>query len=308
MIAVTSKSFSKNKELISELKKVFPDEELQLQFGTKGLNQEELIQFLQGCERAIIALEEINKDVLMACPDLKRISKFGVGLNNINLEDCKTCGVEVGWTGGVNRLSVAEMTLGFMLGLSRNLFQASFDMKEGNWNKNGGFQLSGKTIGIIGIGHIGKEVIRLLKPFGCQILVNDIIDQDDYYKKVDVTLVSKDEIYEHADIITIHTPHTSETQNLFNRESFGKCKKTPYIINTARGGIVNQNDLIWALNESLVSGAALDVYEVEPLDQEEIYKNKKIITTPHIGGNAKEAVHMMGLSAIENLKGSNINV
>ncbi len=300
-IAVTSKSFSKNEVLINRLKEKYPNAELQLQLKPKGLKQEELIEFLSGCERAIVALEEINDYILSNCPDLKVISKYGVGLNNINIDDCKKHGVKIGWTGGVNKLSVAEMTLGFMLGLSRNLFTSSYHMNEGNWLKQGGFQLSGKTVGIIGVGHIGKEVIRLIEPFGCKILVNDIIDQAEYYKNAKVEHVDKNEIFKKSHLISVHTPLTTETENLFNLKTLEQCKEKPYIINTARGGIFKEDDLLPAIDKGYISGVAVDAYVAEPLDIEEIYKHKQIITTPHIGGNAAEAVLAMGYSAIDNL-------
>lgn len=300
-IAVTSKSFSKNKVLVDKLKAAFPEAEIKLQLTPKGLTPKELILFLCDCDRAIIALEEINSDILKHCPKLKVISKFGVGLNNINQADCKKFGVKVGWTGGVNKLSVAEMTIGFMLGLSRKLFTGAFNLKEGDWLKDGGFQLTGKTIGIIGIGHIGKEVIRLLTPFNCRILVNDILGQEEYYKMAKVTHTSKDQIFKEAHIITVHTPLTNETNNMFNLESLKKCENTPYLINTARGGIINETELVEAIHQGLILGAAIDPFISEPLDIEEIYQHKSIITTPHIGGNAKEAVLAMGESAIQNL-------
>ena len=300
-IAITSKSFSKNEFLINKIKEEYPEAEIKLQLEPIGLNQDELIEFLADCDKAIVGLEEINEEVLSSCPKLKRVSKFGVGLNNIDKSACEKHNVTIGWTGGVNKLSVAEMALGFMIGMARNLYQSSFYLNEGEWRKNGGYQLSEKTIGIIGVGHIGKEVIRLLKPFDCNILVNDIIDQAEYYESVKVTKTSKEEIYKKCDIITIHTPLTDETKDLFNKTTFALCEKNPYIINTARGGIINEGDVVGAIEANLISGAAIDAYISEPLDIEKIYSNKKIICTPHIGGNAKEAVIAMGLSSIRNL-------
>lgn len=301
-IAITSKSFSKNAILVNQIKEKYPNAELVLQTRPTGLSQEELVVFLQGCEKAIIALEEITEEVLAHCPELKHISKFGVGLNNIDMAACEKHGVTVGWTGGVNKLSVAEMTLGFMLGLSRNLFTSSYEMKQGEWNKNGGFQLSNKTVGIIGVGHIGKEVIRLLKPFKCKVLVNDILDQTEDYLKMGVTPVSKEHIFKESNIISIHTPLTNKTRGLINIKNLENCKLSPFIINTARGGLINEDEIIPALDAGLIKGVALDVYVSEPLDIEAIYKDKRIITTPHIGGNAYEAVMAMGLSAINNLE------
>ena len=299
-IAVTSKSFSKNEILIKELEEKFPNANIKLQNGNKSLDEAELVSFLKDIDLAIIGLDPITDFVLKSSPKLKGISKFGVGLNNVDLKACKNRGVSVGWKGGVNKLSVAEMTLGFMLGLSRNLMRSSIQLSRGEWKKNGGFQLSGKTVGIIGVGHIGKEVIRLLKPFNCKILANDIVpiegvNQDSFI------LSSKEEIYKECDIITLHTPLDASTQNLINIDTMKSFSKSPYIINTARGGIIKEDDISLGLEQGLISGVALDAYEVEPLIKEDLIKNDQVICTPHIGGNSSEAVLAMGRSAIENL-------
>src|SRR3989344_6117802 len=214
-IAVTSKTFSNTPELAGELGKYFSD----IRFNRdRNLTGDDLAAFIGDSEGAIVALEMVDAEVLEQCPNLKMISKFGVGLDNIDLEACKGHSVEVGWTGGLNRLSVAEMTLGFMLALSRNLFKTSHELKSGTWDKDGGVQLSLRTVGIIGVGIVGKEVIRLLKPFDCKILVNDIIDQRDYYNAEGVTEASKEEIFSQADMITIHTPLTPETRHMVNKK------------------------------------------------------------------------------------------
>jgi len=298
-IVITSPSFSKNKHLVKEVLRFFPN----AKFNTEGtlFTKKELIEFLKGYECAIVGLDKIDSEVLDNCPELKYISKYGVGLDNIDLEECEKRDIGIGWTGGVNKLSVAEMTLGFMLSLSRNLYTTSNELKNGIWNKSGGFQLSGKTVGIIGIGHIGKEVARLLKPFGCKILVNDIINQTKYYQENGLIETTKDEIFKNADVITIHTPLTFEMKYLINKETLSMMKPNAIVINTARGGIINQDDLKWALKNDIISGAAIDAYEVEPPEDEEFVSLPNLITTPHIGGNAQEAVKAMGLAAIENV-------
>jgi len=210
--------------------------------------------------------------------------------------------VAVGWTGGVNKLSVAEMTLGFMLMSTRNLYATSNELKNSIWNKSGGFQLSGKNVGIIGLGYIGKELVRLLKPFGCKILVNDIINQDKYYKENNLKETSKEQIFKTSDIVTIHTPYNHTTNNMINIEVLKSMRNSAYIINTSRGGIVNEADLKHALQNNIILGAAIDVYLEEPPTDQEFLKLPNLICTPHIGGNAKEAVEAMGISAIEHLK------
>lgn len=299
-IAVTSKSFSKNTHLKQQLLNVFPN--VKFNYADKKLTPFETIEFLQDCEGAIVALEEINEWVLSQLPKLKIIAKYGVGLDNIDLNACKKHGVHIGWTGGVNKASVAEMTLGFMLMLSRNLYTTSNQLKEGIWNKSGGSSLYGKTIGIIGVGHIGKEVIQLLKPFGCTILVNDIIDQTPYYSKQNALQCSKEEIFQRSDIITLHTPSTEHTFHLVNAKTLSLMKPTAYIINTARGDIINLHDLKSALQLGSIAGAAIDVYDTEPPQDRELLSLPNLICTPHIGGNAHEAVVAMGESAIIHLK------
>lgn len=299
-IAVTSKSFSKNDYLINELKKYFM--EVRLNLTGSLLEGDELIEFLQDCDGVIVALEQITPEVIDSLPKLKIISKFGVGLNNIDLEYCKQKDIRVGWTAGVNKTSVAEMTLGFMLMLIRNLYITSNKLSKGIWDKDGGFSLYGKTIGIVGAGHIGKEVINLLKPFNCNILVNDIINQNEYYLQNNLTEVCFDEIIKQSDILSIHTPLTGKTHNLINKDVFSKMKNSSFLINTARGGIVNLVDLKDALKTNKISGAAIDVYNSEPPEDSELLSLANLICTPHIGGNSNEAVVSMGESAIKHIK------
>jgi D-3-phosphoglycerate dehydrogenase len=193
------------------------------------------------------------------------------------------------------------MAIAFMIMLCRNLYTSSVQHKSGTWSRNGGMNLRGKTVGIIGMGNIGKEVARLLKPFKCKVLVNDIVDQGEYYKKNKLREASKDEIYQEADFITIHTPLTDLTKYLINKGVLLKMKRSSYLINTARGAIVKQPDLKWALQNNIITGAALDVYDEEPPQDKEFLNLPNLICTPHIGGNSEESVLAMGRSAIKHL-------
>ena len=299
-IVATSPSFSKNSVLQKEIFTYFPEAKLNLE--GKRFNQDELIAFIKDADAVIVGLEPINEEVLDACPKLKMVSKYGVGLNNIDLEACKKRDITIGWTGGVNKLSVAEMALGFMLMFARNLFMTTNELKSGIWNKSGGFQLTGKTVGIIGVGHIGKELVRLLKPFKCEILVNDIIEQDDYYAEQHLIEVSKEELYRRSDFISIHTPQDKTTYNFIGLNEMKQMKETAYLLNTARGGLINETDLKYALQNAIIAGAAIDAYVEEPPTDKEFLELPNLICTPHIGGNAKEAVEAMGLSAIKHLR------
>ncbi len=298
-VKVSTLAFSNNQYLVNSLLAEFPDAIV----NTAGVRMkgDVLLDYFSDAEAAIVGLEPITAEFLDKLPALRFIAKYGVGLDNIDLEACKERNVTIGWTGGVNKRSVAEMALGFMLALSRNLYITSNQLKQLNWNKDGGTQLTGKTVGIIGLGHIGKELIKLLQPFNCIILVNDIVDIAEYADTHNLFCVSKDVLYSEADIISIHTPFTSATANLVNADIFKKMKSTALLINTARGGIVNEDDLKNALDKNIIAGAALDVYKSEPPVNKELLSLPNLICTPHTGGNSYEAVVAMGKSAISHL-------
>lgn len=298
-VSVSTVAFSTNAFLVEKLLSVFPEAKVNSS-GTR-ITGEALIDFFHDAEGVIVGLERIDHTILDRLPNLKIIAKYGVGLDNIDLDACAQRGVVVGWTGGVNKRSVAEMVLGFMLALCRNLYITSNQLKQFIWNKSGGTQLSGKTIGLIGLGNIGKEVVQLLQPFQCQILANDIVDVSYFASRQQVKMVSKEELYKHSDIISIHTPLTQDTINLIDLIAMKKMKRTAFLINTARGEIVNETDLKYALQNHIIAGAALDVYSAEPPTDLELLRLPQLICTPHTGGNACEAVIAMGMSAIDHL-------
>jgi phosphoglycerate dehydrogenase-like enzyme len=299
-VAVTSSSYSANEILERETTTVFPH--ARLNEAKRKLQGEELAEFIGDAEGLIIGLERVDEGLLRKCPNLRVIAKYGVGIDNIDFEACRQRSVAVRWTPGINRGSVAELTLAFMIMLSRNIYSTSLQMRQGVWHKNGGYDLSEKTVGIIGVGNIGKEVARLLQVFHCPVLVNDIIDQGSYYRDNGLIEVSKEEIYREADIVTLHTPLTSLTRHLINSDTLGMMKKTAFLINVARGGIVAKDDLKRALKEGIIAGAALDVYEEEPPEDQELLTLPNLICTPHIGGNTRGAVLALGRSALLHLR------
>lgn len=300
LIKVASPSFSANKHLREELLKSFP----RSVFNRSGarMDKKDLAAFLGNAQGAIIGLESVDAEVLRACPRLKAVAKYGVGLDNIDQKACAGLGVGVYAPAGVNKLSVAELTLGLMLALCRNFFRTAVELKHGSWHKDGGCELSGKSVGIIGAGHVGKEVIRLLKPFGCRILVNDIVDQAAYYRRNRCRPASKAEIFKRSDVVTLHTPLTPLTRGMMGRRALGLMKETAFLINTARGPLVAQSELKRALKNGIIAGAAIDVYDEEPPRDKGLLALPNLIATPHIGGNSREAVLGMGRWAIRRLE------
>lgn len=299
-ICVSAVSFSNDALLVETLKKSFSN--VIVNTSGKRFTDAELIEYLMPADAAIIGIEKLNKHVLDHLPRLKVISKFGVGLDNIDIAYAQTLGKKVLYRPGVNRRSVAELALSLMIGIARNVLVTTSQMRSGIWEKNGGFQLSGKVVGVIGCGHIGSELLRLLQPFGCRLLVNDIVDKRDLCSDLGASQVELMQLVESADFISIHTPLTDATWHLFDVATLSRCKPGCIIINTARGGIVDENALYHSLRDRRIGAAALDVFETEPLADSALTGLANFFGTPHIGGNAKEAVYAMGQAAIECLE------
>lgn len=306
-LTITSPSFCKHPVLISEIKTLFPNFKFKLNTDGLKLSGQDLICFLQEADIWLVGTEKVDEAVLTACPQIKIIAKYGVGLDNIDFEACEKLGVKVLYTQGVNAQSVAELALGNILMLLHNSYVTSNLLKQGVWHKSGGYQLYGKTVGIIGVGHVGKKLINLLKPFDCKILVNDIVDQSEYYQSVGAQYAELSTLLAESDIVSLHVPLTDQTKYLITRQELNLMKRSAYLINTSRGSVVNQQDLAWALKNNFIAGGAMDVYEQEPCEDLCLLTIPNLITTPHIGGNAEEAVLAMGRGAMrvlyENLVG-----
>jgi phosphoglycerate dehydrogenase-like enzyme len=299
-IKVTSRSFSRHPILKQELLDIFPNSVFNSDGPPTGLPN--IVEFLNDADGMILGLEQVDRQVLKQLNNLKIIAKYGVGLDNLDVESAKELGIAVGWTGGVNKRSASEQALGFMLGLSRNLFFSSFPLKEGRWEKEGGAFLTGKTVGIIGCGHIGTDLIYLLQPFNCKVLICDILDKRSVVDTFGVTQVSQEELLAESDIISLHVPLTELTQSMVNEDFLQNIKPSAYLINNSRGPVVKQQALKNALQEKIIAGAALDVFELEPPEDLEFLDLPNLMVTPHIGGNANEAILAMGRSAISHLK------
>ena len=299
-IKVTSRSFSRNSLLKQELLEIFPDSVFNTDGPYTGLP--DIVEFLQDADGVILGLEQMDRQVLQQLNNLKIIAKYGVGLDNLDVNATEELGIAVGWTGGVNKRSASEQALGFMLGLCRNLFFSSFPLKEGKWQKVGGRLLSGSCVGVIGCGHIGTDVVHLLQPFNCRILICDLLDKSGVVDAYGVTQVPLEKLLPEADMVSLHVPLTELTHFMVNDEFLQQMKPLAHLVNNSRGTVVNQQALKNALQQKTIAGAALDVYESEPPDDLEFLSLPNLMVTPHIGGNANEAVLAMGRSAIRHLK------
>ena len=299
-LAVASRSFSKNIVLRNKVLKLYPD--TKFNDGGHSLNGDSLVEFLSGYEKAILALETIDESVLSRLPNLKVIGKYGVGLDMIDLKAMEKYDVKLGWTGGVNKRSVSELVVSFAIYLLHRVVFANNEVKRGEWYQVKGRQLSGRTVGIIGCGHIGKDLVGLLKPFGCKILVHDNVDYADFYRDNQVNSVGLEELAKQSDIISVHLPLNGSTKNIINKDLIEMFKKNAIFINVARGGLVDEVALEQRLIEGTLGGAALDVFALEPPLDNKIAQLDNVIVTPHIGGSTEEAILAMGEAAIAGLE------
>jgi D-3-phosphoglycerate dehydrogenase len=298
-LAVASHSFPKHPTLRRELLDRYPESKFN-ETG-KPLKGEALIAFLRGYERAITGLEVLDKTVFSALPSLRVVSKYGVGLDMIDLAAARRHGIAIRWTAGVNRQSVAELTIAFMIALARNLMPLTREIRNGIWTHGGGRQLSSATVGIVGCGHVGKTVARLCRAFGSKVLAYDIVDYREFYSENNVTAVQLDELLAESDFVTLHVPLDDSTRGMIGDAQIAAMKSGAFLINTARGGIVDEQALKRALIDHKLAGAAFDVFQNEPPADTELVMLPNFVGTPHVGASTTEAVLAMGRAAIAGL-------
>lgn len=298
-IKVTSKSFSRSSELMAELGEV-GDEVVGRPDAAGHLDPHGLIDFLGDADAAVVGLDQFNADAVAGLPNLRAVAKYGVGLDNVDVRACLARGIYVGWTPGLNRRSVSELALGAMLMLLRNAFPTAQMLRSGTWHKQGGVQLTGKTVGIFGVGHIGKDLIELLRPFGCRILGCDVRDQQDYYRVLGVEAVDFATLLAESDVVSIHAPLTDETYHKFDDAALALMKPGAILINTARGGLVDEAALDAALETGTPAMAALDVFEEEPYSGP-LTRHENVVLTAHMGSAAAETRSIMEREAADNL-------
>jgi len=298
-IAVASRSFSKHPVLRAELLERYEN----VKFNDEGvsLSGEALIEFFRGRTRAITALERLDESLFTALPELRVIGKYGVGIDMIDVDAMERHGVLLGWEKGVNRRSVAELVVAAAIQLLHLVPAATHEVHEGRWRQLVGRQLSGRTVGIVGCGHIGRDLVALLAPFGCRVLAYDIRDQREFYEKHDVEPVGLVELLAEAEVVTLHLPLDDSTRGILTSERIDAMRPEAVLINMARGGLVDEAALKRALMDGRLRGAAFDVFQDEPPQDRELLQLPSFIATPHIGGSSEEAILAMGRAAIRGL-------
>ena len=257
-----------------------------------GLEPNELKSIIDDYDGILIrSATKLTADILENCSNLKVIGRAGVGVDNVDLDVATKNKILVMNTPLGNLEATAELTVGLMFSLYRHIHNANASTHEGKWEKAKfmGTELKGKTLGIVGFGNIGQRVAEICKAIGMQILTNSNSASDEVLNSFDAKKVSTEELLSSSDVLSLHTKLNDQTKNMLNKESIATMKTSSVIINCARGGLINESDLKDALNNDVIAGAAIDVYETEPATENVMFGAKNLLLTPHLGASSKEA-------------------
>ncbi|MCF7740368.1 MAG: D-2-hydroxyacid dehydrogenase [Candidatus Marinimicrobia bacterium] len=260
--------------------------------------KDELMDVLPDYDAIIIRSATKVREDLIDKSNLKVIARAGTGIDNIDHEYARSKGIQVLNTPGANSASVSELVFAHMFALARYIPQANITMRKGEWNKKQyrGIELAGKTLGIMGFGKIGEITAKMALGFGMNVVAYDIADID---TDLDVEFKSKEEVLKESDFLTLHVPSMDEP--FITAEDMKTMKNSAYLVNCARGGVVDEDDLLAALDNGDIAGAGVDVYVDEPTDNEDLVNHKKVSVTPHIGAATYEAQDRVGIQIAEKL-------
>lgn len=269
-----------------------------------GLKTEEIIDIIGDYEALIVRSQtRVTADIIEAGKNLQVIARAGVGIDNVDVEAATRYGVVVVNAPTGNTVSAAEHTIALLLASARNIPQASNVLKTGVWRRNDfmGSELRGKTLGLIGLGNVGSEVAKRARGFEMRILATDPLVSPEYATKLQVELVEFPQLLRESDFISLHLPLTKQTRNILGARELTMLKPNARIINTARGGLIDEEALVKAIHEKKLAGAAIDVFEPEPITESVLFGEDNIIVTPHLGASTAEAQVMAARDVAEQI-------
>lgn len=267
----------------------------------RPLQPGELIELIGDAVAVIAGLDSFTREVFEHAPQLRVVSRFGVGVDNVDLDAATEHGIVVTITPGANAVAVAELTFLLILALSRHLILHDRWVRAGEWKRASGVELIGSTLGIIGLGRIGREVATRARAFGMRIVFTDPAPPpEDQVRALEAIAMPLNELLSISDVVSLHLPLTSETYHLIGARELALMKPNALLINTARGGLVDEQALYEALKERRLAGAAFDVFEKEPPDDSPLLRLDNFIATPHIGSATVQTTRRMGIMAAQN--------
>lgn len=299
VVLVTPRSFgAKAPELRTELEAAVGD----VRYSGRALKAHELRDQIADVDGMLAGLDEIDAGVFDAGRELRVVARYGAGLNNVDLAAAHAHGVVVTSTPGSNSEAVAELAIGLMFALARSIPQSDRAVHEGLWKPAYGIQLTGRTVGLLGLGRIGRAVAQRARSLGCSVMAYDPYIESSQMDVPGVAIESVQTVLESAHFLSLHLPLTQETRGMVGRSLLQRLRPECYLINTSRGEIVVEEDLIWALESGQLRGAALDTLSKEPPDPANpLLSRADVILTPHSGAHTVEAIEAMGRAAMNDL-------
>ncbi len=300
-ILVTPTSYKKpqNDEARMMLEK-FADEIVYNPYG-RPLEPNEVNELLDGCDGFIAGLDYITAESLEGIDGLKMISRYGAGVDRVDIKTTKAKGIVVTNTPGTNAVAVCELAFGLMLSLARAIPRLNSAVEEGQWPRNNGVELNGKTLSIFGLGAIGKNLAVRAKAFGMKVCAYDPFINKAYAKEQGIEVCSFEDALKMADFVSLHMPLMEATKHCIDEKAIASMKDGAYIINTARGGLIDETAAHKALLSGKLAGLGLDAYECEPVTDSPLVSMDNVISTPHTGAHTNEAISGMGMMATKNL-------
>jgi D-3-phosphoglycerate dehydrogenase len=301
-VAVTTPYFDFFPELKAEFAARYPG--TRFRTDRARFSEDELIAYLKGYDVALIGLDRFTEKVCAGLPDLKAVSLCSAGVDHIDPAILNRHGIRMWWAAGINKVSVAELAICYMVLTVRRLPYFTSLLRKGAWTGPVGFgsDLRGSTVGIHGCGHIGKEVVRLLQPYGVKILACDRVDMADFYREYGVEKVDAGELWARSDVLTIHLSRNATTIGLYTGAVLDRMKPGAILINCARGSIVDEAALKERLESGHIAGAAFDVFAAEPANGNPLLDVPTFFGSPHIGATTRqswEAMLRSGIAGIE---------
>jgi D-3-phosphoglycerate dehydrogenase len=266
------------------------------------LKEAEMISLIADMDALLVGNDAVTEKVISAAPHLKVVAKHGVGVDNVDVAAATRAGVIVTNTPGANQVAVAEMTVALIMALMRKLAYHDTVVKSGGWSRIIGTELAGKTVGLIGLGRIGREVVLRLEGFQVKFLAYDVYQDTAFAAEHGVQFVELNELLAESDVVTLHAVLTSSTQGIIGAQELSQMKPGAFLVNTARGGLVDEQALYSALVENRLAGAGLDVFAEEPPTNCQLLQlGDKVLLAPHLGAQTTETVLRMGKMAAENI-------
>lgn len=299
LVTPTSLQPGKPSKALEELQDYTSD----LVFNPTGrpLMEEELIPLLKDCDGYVAGLDFVTEKVISSCEHLKVISRYGAGYDRVDITAAKAKGIIVTNTPGVNAEAVGELAMALVLSTARRVPHLNATTRRGEWLRSTGMELKNKTIGIMGLGAIGKVVARCAKGFEMHVAAYDPYINEAYCEEHQINVYTFEELLKESDVISLHLPLMDSTKHLIDKDAFAKMKPNVILVNTSRGGIIDENAAYEALRVGHLGGLGLDAFEIEPPHNSALFEFPNVVVTPHTGAHTQEATMNMADTSVRNL-------